>query len=69
MMRAGFSKSHLIALQEPFGRVAFVSADWADGWRGFIDGAIEQALRQSHTINEQLYEEKSTKMLGIQPKM
>ncbi|KXH42329.1 lysyl oxidase-like protein 2/3/4 [Colletotrichum nymphaeae SA-01] len=29
-------------LQRPEGRVHFASADWADGWRGFIDGAIER---------------------------
>ncbi|PLB44947.1 amine oxidase [Aspergillus steynii IBT 23096] len=29
-------------LQRPHDRIVFASADWADGWRGFIDGAIEQ---------------------------
>ncbi|KAL4802480.1 hypothetical protein BDV18DRAFT_154182 [Aspergillus unguis] len=29
-------------LQQRQGRVVFASADWADGWRGFVDGAIEQ---------------------------
>ncbi|KAG2420308.1 hypothetical protein HFD88_005109 [Aspergillus terreus] len=33
---------YLDALQKPHGRVVFASADWADGWRGFVDGAIEQ---------------------------
>lgn len=28
-------------LQRPHGRVLFASADWANGWRGFIDGALE----------------------------
>jgi monoamine oxidase len=29
-------------LQQREGRIWFASADWADGNRGFIDGAIEQ---------------------------
>ncbi|KAL4738368.1 amine oxidase [Aspergillus similis] len=33
---------YLAELQQSHGRVAFASADWADGWRGFVDGAIEQ---------------------------
>ncbi|KAL4954138.1 amine oxidase [Aspergillus filifer] len=36
-------------LQQRHGRIIFASADWADGWRGFVDGAIEQgqaAVRQ-----------------------
>lgn len=35
---------YLRALQVPAGRIIFASADWANGWRGFIDGAIEQGL-------------------------
>ncbi|KAF9894561.1 hypothetical protein FE257_006446 [Aspergillus nanangensis] len=33
---------YLHELQKPHGRVIFASADWADGWRGFVDGAIER---------------------------
>ncbi|CAG7976577.1 unnamed protein product [Penicillium olsonii] len=33
---------YLQELQRPHGRVVFASADWSDGWRGFVDGAIEQ---------------------------
>ena len=36
---------YLQSLQEPQGRVIFASADWADGWRGFVDGAVEQGQR------------------------
>jgi monoamine oxidase len=28
-------------MDEHDGAVIFASADWADGWRGFIDGAFE----------------------------
>ena len=30
------------ALQTRHGNVFFASADWARGWRGSIDGALEQ---------------------------
>lgn len=33
---------YLAELQKSHGLVLFASADWADGWRGFIDGAIER---------------------------
>jgi lysyl oxidase-like protein 2/3/4 len=33
---------YLAELQQPHGRVIFANADWADGWRGFVDGAIER---------------------------
>ncbi|USP81287.1 hypothetical protein yc1106_08561 [Curvularia clavata] len=41
----GWATKNLKVLQEPHGRVFMGSADWAQGWRGFIDGAIEQGAR------------------------
>ena len=41
----GWATKNLKALQEPHGRVFMASADWVQGWRGFIDGAIEQGAR------------------------
>jgi len=35
---------YLRELQQPSARIIFASADWANGYRGFIDGAIEQGL-------------------------
>jgi monoamine oxidase len=32
------------------GRCWFASGDWADGWRGFIDGAIEQGCRVARQV-------------------
>jgi monoamine oxidase len=43
-LRPGQLSRHLAALQRPEGRVFFASSDWANGWRGNIDGAIEQGL-------------------------
>jgi len=47
----GCASRYLRALQEPHGdRVFMASADWADGWRGFIDGAIEQGTRNARRV-------------------
>jgi monoamine oxidase len=43
-LRPGQLSRYLAALQQPEGRVFFANADWANGWRGNIDGAIEQGL-------------------------
>ncbi|KAJ6130251.1 hypothetical protein N7512_003031 [Penicillium capsulatum] len=41
--------SHFVPeLQKPHGRVFFASADWADGWRGFVDGAIESGQKAAN---------------------
>jgi monoamine oxidase len=32
-------------MQQPEGRVVLAGADIANGWAGFIDGAIESGLR------------------------
>lgn len=38
----GSMSKYLAELQKPEERVIFASADWADGWRGFVDGALER---------------------------
>ena len=37
-------------LQQPTARIIFASADWANGFRGFIDGAIEQGLEAGRRV-------------------
>ena len=49
-LRPGQYSRHLAALQQPAGRVFFASADWANGWRGSIDGAIEQGLAAARQV-------------------
>jgi len=49
-LRPGQYSRHLAALQRPAGRVFFASADWANGWRGNIDGAIEQGLAAAREV-------------------
>ncbi|MGW6460316.1 flavin monoamine oxidase family protein [Streptomyces sp. NPDC055078] len=43
--RPGQVTAHLRDLQQPWGRLAFATADLASGWMGYIDGAVESGLR------------------------
>jgi monoamine oxidase len=43
--RPGWYEHHHAAMQQPDGRVLFAGSDIANGWAGFIDGAIESGLR------------------------
>jgi pseudooxynicotine dehydrogenase len=53
-LRPGMWSKYLRDLQQPRGRLIFASADWANGFRGFIDGAIEQGLEAGRRVNELL---------------
>ncbi|MDQ6818105.1 MAG: FAD-dependent oxidoreductase [Actinomycetota bacterium] len=43
--RPGWYQHYHAAMQEPEGRVVLAGSDIANGWAGFIDGAIESGLR------------------------
>jgi monoamine oxidase len=43
--RPGWYEHHHAATREPEGRLLLAGSDLADGWAGFIDGAIESGLR------------------------
>jgi monoamine oxidase len=43
--RPGWYEHHHAAMQRPEGVVVFAGSDIANGWSGFIDGAIESGLR------------------------
>ncbi len=43
---------YFTALQKTEGRLWFASADSANGWRGFIDGAIERGARTAHEVTD-----------------
>jgi monoamine oxidase len=45
MYRPTFFTRYLRELQRPEGRIFFAGSDIANGWRGFIDGAIESGAR------------------------
>ncbi|MFD2093141.1 flavin monoamine oxidase family protein [Blastococcus deserti] len=51
MLRAGQLTGALAELQRPEGRVLLAGADYASGWAGFIDGAIESGLRVSRNAH------------------
>ncbi|KAF9884954.1 hypothetical protein FE257_000863 [Aspergillus nanangensis] len=57
MFAPGFATRFQRALQAPQGIITFVSADWADGWHGFIDDAIEQGLRAGVKVGGELRRE------------
>lgn len=53
-MRPGMTTKYLQSLRERHGNVLFASADSSYGWRGFIDGAIEDGGRVSKVIDQEL---------------
>ncbi len=54
MYPPGMLTGALRELQRPEGRVYFAGADIANGWRGFIDGAIESGARNAQLVSENL---------------
>ncbi len=52
--RPGQFGKALPELQRSHGRVHFASADWANSWPGFIDGAIEQGILAAQKVQAQL---------------
>lgn len=48
------STGFLDVLRQRQGSVIFASADWALGWRGFIDGAIEDGTRAAMEVKTEL---------------
>jgi monoamine oxidase len=51
MQRAGQLTRALAELQRPEGRVVLAGSDYANGWAGFIDGAIESGLRAARDVH------------------
>ncbi len=43
--RPGWYTTYHAEMQRPEGRVIFANSDLADGWAGFVDGAIESGIR------------------------
>lgn len=54
MQRPGQLTSYLEELQRPEGVVHLAGSDYASGWAGFIDGAIESGLRVARRIRASL---------------
>lgn len=58
-MPPNFTTKYMDALQRRQGNIFFANADWANAWRNFIDGALEQgALNAHHVIAELRKEDK-----------
>lgn len=55
MFRPGQTSGSLTELQESEGRLFFAGSDIADGWNGFIDGAIETGIRAGREIDTQIF--------------
>ncbi|CAG8364925.1 unnamed protein product [Penicillium salamii] len=47
---ANFLTKYLAELQSRHGNVLMANADWASGWRGFIEGAMEQGASAADTV-------------------
>jgi len=54
MQRPGQLTGAMAELQRPEGRLVLAGADYANGWYGFIDGAIESALSAATTVHDWL---------------
>jgi monoamine oxidase len=54
MYRPGFFGKYLRELQTPEERLFFAGSDIANGWRGFIDGAIESGTRTAELLHRAL---------------
>lgn len=50
----GYMTKYQDELQSPHGNVHFASADWANGWRAAIDGALEQGFLTSRDITKDI---------------
>ncbi|XPP26152.1 MAG: flavin monoamine oxidase family protein [Leucobacter sp.] len=48
MHAPGYLSTALPEFQRPHGRMLFAGSDYADGWGGFIDGAIQSGLRAAN---------------------
>ncbi|RDW93689.1 flavin monoamine oxidase family protein [Aspergillus mulundensis] len=48
--KPGFLNKYHSEIRKPHGRVYFCGSDFADGWRGFISGAFEDAYRVTREI-------------------
>ncbi|KAJ5706984.1 hypothetical protein N7488_006785 [Penicillium malachiteum] len=55
----GFMTRYQEELQASHRKVFFASADWADGWRAFIDGALEQGWKAAQEVTRELQSLKS----------
>ncbi|EGX88432.1 monoamine oxidase N [Cordyceps militaris CM01] len=46
------TSKYLSALQRPHGNILFASADWSNGWRGWIDGAVQSGMEAARALTQ-----------------
>ena len=54
VFRPGQLVDALEVLQAPHGRVVFAGSDIANGWNGFMDGAIESGMSAARSVSRLL---------------
>lgn len=54
MLRPGQLTGVKTELQRPEGRLILAGSDYANGWYGFIDGAIESGITAAATVHNWL---------------
>lgn len=54
VFRPGQASGTLSDLQKPEGRLFFAGSETANGWNGFIDGAIESGMRAGRLVSQTL---------------
>jgi len=64
-LRPGMATEYLDVLKARQGNILFASADWAKGWRGFIDGAIEDGARVAKELGGELGHSQHTLPLRV----
>lgn len=54
MFRTGEAEKALPVLRASVDNIHFASSDWAQGWRGYVEGAVEQGLRAGVDVHRLL---------------
>ncbi|GAA3679323.1 flavin monoamine oxidase family protein [Arthrobacter ginkgonis] len=67
MHYTGYLTGSLAELQRPEGRIRLAGSDFANGWGGFIDGAIESGLDAARAVNAALDAEAANSANSAQP--
>ena len=67
MHYTGYLTGSLAELQRPEDRIRLAGSDFANGWGGFIDGAIESGLDAARAVNAALDAEAANPAVPAQP--
>ncbi|EDU44588.1 monoamine oxidase N [Pyrenophora tritici-repentis Pt-1C-BFP] len=59
----GLVVKHLGDMCKRHGNILFENSDWALGWRGFVDGAIEEGTRVGYEVRKDLLGESASRFM------